>query len=29
MEQMLADDLGLFLVLSEREEVIDYVKQHS
>ena len=29
MEQMLADDLGLFLVLSEREEVIDYVKEHS
>ena len=29
MEQMQADDLGLFLVLSEREEVIDYVKEHS
>ena len=26
--EMQADDLGLFLVLSERDQVIDYVKSH-
>ena len=28
LSQMQAEDLGLFLVLSEREQVIDYLKSH-
>jgi hypothetical protein len=28
LEQMAADDLGLFLVLSQRSEVIEYLNSH-